>query len=146
MEEDLVTNTNSQPRPSGQDGHLEPSPASSDLTPDCASPTEVSPTASMCSSEDIKAAETADLSSVPLDDVKPEGVMVDNVNASPGPSLDVRADMTANLSFATMKVVDVEEDEEDTASEPFTTSSSTPVKDLVMHMPTSGTSREGSGK
>lgn len=97
--------------------------ASSGLTSDRASPTAMSPR----SSEDITAAEKADLSSVPLEDVTPEGVMEDNIDASPGPSLEVRAGMRADLSSATVELVDVEdkevtpEEKEDAVSKPSTT-------------------------
>ncbi len=79
--------------------------ASSDLTSGHTSPKELSPTASIESSEDIKAAEKASLSSVPLElvdvednDVTPEGVMeefmednlVKDIDAATGLSLDVR--------------------------------------------------------
>ncbi len=149
MEEDLVINMDSQPGPSGQDGHLESSQvhlgakknvddmetASSNLTSDHASPTEMSPSASTGSSEDIMAAEMANLSSVPLEDVTPEGVMEDNTDASPGDSLDIRAAMRADLSSATVELVDAEdkdvtpEEKEDAVLE-FTTSLSSPVEHL----------------
>ncbi|XP_035858451.1 uncharacterized protein LOC116051614 isoform X4 [Sander lucioperca] len=97
IEDDLVTNLDSLPGPSGQDGHLEPSQvnlaaehnvdeiimtASSHLMSSCASPKEMSPTASKRSSEDNKAAEESGLTSVPL-----KLVDVADKDATPGPFL-----------------------------------------------------------
>ncbi len=96
--------------------------ASSDLTPGCASTKEMSPTALIGSSEDIKAAEKAELSSVPLelvdvedDVVTPEDVMeefmedhlVKVIDTAARPSLNIGTAMRADLSSFPVELVDV---------------------------------------